>query len=72
MAKCYIVRDLIDACGAISAVARILGHTNHTTVLGWVKRNNIPWWHVKAVRSIARRFNLNLEDYKCLSKQHRV
>ena len=68
----YFVRDLVNSCGGISAVARFLGHANHTTVLGWCKRNSIPWWHVNAVRAIARRFNLKTEDYKCLNKRKRV
>ncbi|WP_298165056.1 carph-isopro domain-containing protein [Novosphingobium sp.] len=32
----------IQALGGIRALARKLGHTNHTTVQAWFDRNSIP------------------------------
>lgn len=34
--------DIIRDRGGIRPVARKLGHRNHTTVQGWVERNQIP------------------------------
>lgn len=35
-------REIIDRLGGIRKVAKMLGHTNHTTVQGWYERDRIP------------------------------
>lgn len=44
--------EIIRERGGIRAVARKLGHTNHTTVQGWVERNRIPDRHRAAVMAL--------------------
>ena len=41
--------ELIDRLGGMREVARKLGHTNHTTVQGWIVRDNIPPEHWPAI-----------------------
>jgi hypothetical protein len=44
--------ELIDRLGGMREVARKLGHTNHTTVQGWIIRDNIPPEHWSAIIAI--------------------
>jgi len=37
--------QIISRLGGIRKVARMLGHTSHTTVQGWSSRNSIPIEH---------------------------
>lgn len=37
--------EIIERLGGIRKVARLLEHSNHTTVQGWSERNSIPMDH---------------------------
>ncbi|WP_443029606.1 carph-isopro domain-containing protein [Sphingomonas sp. TX0522] len=46
--------ELIRQHGGIRPLARALGHKNHTTVQGWLERNNIPPAHLPDVERLKR------------------
>lgn len=46
-------RDIIDLFGGASALARMLGHRNPTTVQGWYVRDKIPIEQQRAVLDCA-------------------
>lgn len=46
-------REIIGRLGGIREVARLLKHSNHTTVQGWCDRNTIPMEHWPALIQIA-------------------
>ena len=66
------VQRVVDALGGMSAMSRALGHANPTTVQGWIKRGQIPWWHHEAVCKIlrTRKITLPARTMKCLQSKH--
>jgi hypothetical protein len=45
---------IISKFGSIRALARALGHENHTTVQGWKERGCIPIRHASAIMAASQ------------------
>ena len=58
-------RQIVDKFGGQSALARILGHRNPSTVQGWMSRGVIPVRQLPAVIRAARDLGINVtpEDF---------
>jgi len=47
---CEFVRQLVEAFGGISPMAKALGHDYPSTVQGWKERGVIPRWRINEIR----------------------
>lgn len=54
------VKSTIDAFGGMLPCSKALGHTNHTTVQGWLKSGRIPRWRETEIKEAAERLGISL------------
>lgn len=52
------IEHLIENFGGMSAMARMLGHKNPTTIQGWKQKKRIPDWRIKDVLDVAKKNNI--------------
>jgi hypothetical protein len=48
------IKQIIGDLGGMRTVARALGHSNHTTVQGWMERDSVPVQHWSALVQLAQ------------------
>ena len=56
----HYIEQLIENFGGLSAMARMLGHKNPTTVQGWKQKKRIPEWRMKEVLEVAQKNNIHI------------
>ncbi len=54
----HYIEKLIENFGGMSAMARLLGHKNPTTVQGWKQKKRIPEWRMKEILTVAEKNNI--------------
>ncbi len=58
----HYIEQFIKNFGGMSAMARLLGHKNPTTVQGWKQKKRIPEWRMKEVLAVAEKNNILIPE----------